>query len=423
MRMNTAQKFKKTDFQSFVDTEVWTGYNHSCCRKALLFDRNRRSWRNWQTRTFEGRVSNHTGSSPVDRTNEKSPFFDFKQVLRLPAAILRNSVEERALLLQCSWYRKHGGNVNNRKYAILMAILAAVLYGISAPVSKLLLVKIHPTLMAALLYLGAGLGMLVVNGIRSFRHKTRIQAKLTRKELPYVIGMIILDIAAPILLMIALTLTSAANTSLINNFEIVATALIALFLFKEAIGRHMWIAITLITLGCIFLSISDAGSMDFSIGSLFAVLACICWGFENNLTRKLSLNDPLIVVVIKGFGSGIGSLIIAIAIGRLNAEAPYWVIALILGFVAYGLSIFFYISAQRTLGAARTSAYYAVAPFIGVLLSMTIFGQKMTMWFIIACVFMIAGASLAVLEHIKQKHALPGNDLDATNKKDIFKKW
>ena len=116
--MNTAQKFKKTDFQSFVDTEVWTGYNHSCCRKALLFDRNRRSWRNWQTRTFEGRVSNHTGSSPVDRTNEKSPFFDFKQVLRLPAAILRNSVEE-GLFSTMLMYRKHGGNVNNRKYAII----------------------------------------------------------------------------------------------------------------------------------------------------------------------------------------------------------------------------------------------------------------------------------------------------------------
>jgi drug/metabolite transporter (DMT)-like permease len=221
--------------------------------------------------------------------------------------------------------------MNNRKNAILMAILAAVLYGISSPISKLLLVKIHPTLMAALLYLGAGLGMLFVNVIRSLRHKARIQAKLTRKELPYVVGMIILDIAAPILLMIALTLTSAANTSLINNFEIVATALIALFLFKETIGRYMWIAITLITLGCIFLSINDAGSFDFSAGSLFAVLACVCWGFENNCTRKLSVNDPLMIVVIKGFGSGIGSLIIAIAIGQCNAEVYYWVMALFLG--------------------------------------------------------------------------------------------
>lgn len=292
-----------------------------------------------------------------------------------------------------------------------MAILAAVLYGISSPISKLLLVKIHPTLMAALLYLGAGLGMLFVNVIRSLRHKARIQAKLTRKELPYVVGMIILDIAAPILLMIALTLTSAANTSLINNFEIVATALIALFLFKETIGRYMWIAITLITLGCIFLSINDAGSFDFSAGSLFAVLACVCWGFENNCTRKLSVNDPLMIVVIKGFGSGIGSLIIAIAIGQCNAEVYYWVMALFLGFVAYGLSIFFYISAQRTLGAARTSAYYAIAPFIGVLMSFIIFGQRITGWFVIASVFMIAGVSLTVLEHSKHKHDHPVNVL------------
>ncbi len=301
--------------------------------------------------------------------------------------------------------------MKNRHHAILLAILAAVLYGISSPISKLLLVKIHPTLMAALLYLGAGLGMFFVTVIRSLRRRTRIQAKLTKIEIPYVVGMIILDIAAPILLMIALTMTSAANTSLINNFEIVATALIALFLFKEAIGRYMWIAITLITLGCIFLSIEDIGSFDFSAGSLFAVLACVCWGFENNCTRKLSANDPLMIVVIKGFGSGIGSLLIAVAIGQFKTDIRYTLVALLLGFVAYGLSIYFYISAQRTLGAARTSAYYAVAPFIGVLMSFIIFGQEMTGWFVVACVFMIAGVSLTVLEHSKRKCEHPMNVL------------
>ena len=124
-----------------------------------------------------------------------------------------------------------------------MAILAAALYGISSPLSKLLLEKISPTFMAALLYLGAGMGMLIVNIIKLVNRSETLEARMTKKELPYIIGMIILDIAAPIFLMFGLTMTTADNASLLNNFEIVATSLIALFVFKEAIGRRMWIEI------------------------------------------------------------------------------------------------------------------------------------------------------------------------------------
>lgn len=295
--------------------------------------------------------------------------------------------------------------MNKKTSAILLAILAAALYGISSPVSKLLLVKIPPTLMAALLYLGAGIGMLLINIYRSIRNSVSHEARLTRKELPFVVGMVVLDIAAPVFLMIALTLTTAANTSLLNNFEIVATAIVALFIFKEAIGRRMWFAIALITLASIILSVEDANSsFSFSLGSLFVILACICWGFENNFTRMLSLKDPLQIVVIKGFGSGAGSLMIAVAMRQYSMNIFYILMALLLGFVAYGLSIYFYISAQRTLGAARTSAYYAVAPFIGVLLSIIIFGQKMTWSFIIALTIMIIGAYFAAVEHHKHAH-------------------
>ncbi len=259
--------------------------------------------------------------------------------------------------------------------------------------------------MAALLYLGAGIGMLLINIYRSIRNSVSHEARLTRKELPFVVGMVVLDIAAPVFLMIALTLTTAANTSLLNNFEIVATAIVALFIFKEAIGRRMWFAIALITLASIILSVEDANSsFSFSLGSLFVILACICWGFENNFTRMLSLKDPLQIVVIKGFGSGAGSLMIAVAMRQYSMNIFYILMALLLGFVAYGLSIYFYISAQRTLGAARTSAYYAVAPFIGVLLSIIIFGQKMTWSFIIALTIMIIGAYFAAVEHHKHAH-------------------
>ncbi|KUO71507.1 MAG: hypothetical protein APF81_11055 [Desulfosporosinus sp. BRH_c37] len=290
------------------------------------------------------------------------------------------------------------------KTAILIAILAAALFGISSPVSKLLLVEIPPTLMAALLYLGAGFGMLTINLVKALCKREQIEAKMTKKEMPYILGMIILDVVAPVCLMIGLTMTTSANVSLLSNFEIVATSLIALLIFKEAIGKRMWIAISLITLASIILSVEDLTSFSFSNGSIFIILACFCWGFENNCTRMLSLKDPLQIVVVKGFGSGVGSLMIALALKQYSTNLLYLLMALVLGFVSYGLSIYFYIIAQRELGAARTSAYYAVAPFTGVLLSITIFGQQITLSFVIALIIMIIGAYFGGVEHHKHLH-------------------
>jgi drug/metabolite transporter (DMT)-like permease len=288
--------------------------------------------------------------------------------------------------------------------AIGMALLAAALYGISAPASKLLLVKVPPVMMAALLYLGAGLGMLMVNQWRVWRKHEQREAKMTKKEMPFVIGMIVLDIAAPIMLMMGLTLTNSASVSLLNNFEIVATALIAMTLFRESVGRRMWIAIILITFSSILLSVEDFSNLSFSVGSLFVVGACICWGIENNCTRMLSIKDPLQVVVIKGFGSGMGSLLIAFSMKIYQISVLYLLVTLLLGFVAYGLSIYFYISAQRVLGAARTSAYYAAAPFIGVLLSWGILHERLTSPFFAALLVMLLGTYFAVTEKHRHEH-------------------
>jgi drug/metabolite transporter (DMT)-like permease len=281
---------------------------------------------------------------------------------------------------------------------MIMAVSAAALYGISAPISKLLLVEIPPTLMAALLYLGAGFGMLFVNALRLIRRKERIEAKMTKRELPAIIGMILLDIAAPILLMLGLILTTAANASLLNNFEIAATTLIALFIFNEPVGRRMWIAIFLIMVSSIVLSVQDFGSLSFSPGSIFVLLATICWGLENNLTRLLSIKDPLQIVVVKGFGSGTGSLIITLILREYSTHILYLLLTLLLGFVAYGLSIFLYVSAQRELGAARTSAFYAAAPFIGVVFSWLILREAITGTFLTALAIMLAGTYFAVTE-------------------------
>lgn len=275
--------------------------------------------------------------------------------------------------------------------AIFYAILAAALYALNAPVSKLLLQNVSPTMMAGFLYLGAGIGMATISLVRSKTGHGKREMRLTKKDLPYTLGMVVLDIAAPIFLMIGLTRTTAANASLLNNFEIVATSIIALMIFKEKIGKKLWIAIGLITLSSILLSVEDAGSFQFSFGSLFVLAACVCWGLENNCTRCLSKSDPLEIVMIKGFGSGIGSIIIGLVVGE---SLPVWsdiLKNLLLGFVAYGLSIYFYVYAQRHLGAAKTSTYYAVAPFIGVLLSFIVFREIPGVLFFIALVIMIAG--------------------------------
>lgn len=280
-------------------------------------------------------------------------------------------------------------------HAVLWALLAAALYAISTPVSKLLLQDVAPTMMAGLLYLGAGTGMFVLGVVRRGIKQLPREQHLTRRDLPYTVGMVLLDIAAPICLMVGLTRTTSANASLLNNFEIVATALIALMVFREKISRRLWLAIGLITLSSMILSFEDASSLQFSFGSLFVLAACVCWGFENNCTRMMSASDPLEIVVIKGFGSGLGSLLIALVIGEPLPAPGVLPVVLALGFVAYGLSIFFYVYAQRRLGAAKTSAYYAVAPFIGVLLSRLILRESFTQVFLIALFIMMAGTYFA----------------------------
>ena len=154
--------------------------------------------------------------------------------------------------------------------------------------------------MAGFLYIGAGLGMMMIFLFRRIAGRPGNESPLTAKELPYTISMIVLDIAAPICLLFGLSKTTAANASLLNNFEIVATAIIALIIFKETISPRLWLGILFVTASCALLSIDDISSLQFNSGSLFVLLACICWGVENNCTRKLSSKDPLRLELAKG---------------------------------------------------------------------------------------------------------------------------
>lgn len=292
--------------------------------------------------------------------------------------------------------------MNQKSIATGYAILAAALYAINAPFSKLLLSRVQPTTMAGLLYLGAGLGLLSFYGL--FGKGKTDAPPLTRAELPYTLGMILLDIAAPILLMKGLTLTNSANASLLNNFEIVATSLIAAFFFREVLSRKLICAIALVTLASIILGFEGSDSFRFNLGSLYVLGATCCWGIENNCTRMLSGHSSVQITTIKGLCCGLGSLALAFLAGE-SLPSPLLILAvLVLGFVAYGLSINFYIMAQKDLGAAKTSAYYSIAPFLGVIFAMVLLGEQPGLRFYIGLVLMIGATALMIHDSIALQH-------------------
>ena len=290
----------------------------------------------------------------------------------------------------------------NKLKAIMFAFLAAVFYAINVPISKVLLQHVGPTTMAALLYLGAGIGIVMMS---LFNKKDREKAEsLTKAELPYIVGMIVLDIAAPIFLMLGISYGSSANASLLGNFEIVATTVIALILFKEAVTKRLWLAIGLITLSSILLSFEGTDSFHFSYGSLLVIMATVCWGLENNCTRELSSKSTYQIVMLKGLCSGLGALVISLIKKETFPGFGYIAIALALGFVAYGLSIFMYVRAQNVLGAAKTSAYYAVNPLIGALLAFVFLSESLSWMYVIALIVMVIGSALVVVDTLIRQH-------------------
>lgn len=288
---------------------------------------------------------------------------------------------------------------NQNLRAIVYALAAALFYALNVPCSKALLKEVPPTYMAAFLYLGAGIGV----GVMYLIYGRKSEAKpLNRKDAPYVIGMIVLDIVAPILLMVGIRLGNASNASLLGNFEIVATSLIAFWFFREKISGRLWTAIVLVSIASAVLSFAGEGSFTFSAGSLFVLAAASCWGLENNCTRRISDKSTYQIVTVKGLCSGTGSLLIALALGERFPDFGRIPVILLLGFIAYGLSIFSYVRAQSVLGAACTGAYYAAAPFLGVILSIVFLRERPDWIFAIALIIMLVGTVLVVKDSTKR---------------------
>ena len=283
---------------------------------------------------------------------------------------------------------------------ILQALLAALFFGASAPIAKLLLGDVPPVLMAAFLYLGSGTG---ISLIKLYHRLTRNQkeAGIRRPDVGWLAGAIISGgILAPIILMISLKNTPASTASLLLNFEGVGTTLIALFFFRESISRRALAAIFIITLASIFLSTDFSSGFGFSLGALGVILACVLWGVDNNFTRNISAKDPLTIVAWKGLVAGSFSLLLGLGLGQSLPALATILRILLLGFISYGLSTMLFIYSMRGLGAARTSALYGTAPLAGVLLSIIIFKDPLTLFFVLAAILMMVGAYwLANEEH------------------------
>jgi Permeases of the drug/metabolite transporter (DMT) superfamily len=300
--------------------------------------------------------------------------------------------------------------MSNKKFSPpLLAILAAILFGLSTPLAKWMLGVTDSIMLSAFLYLGSGLGvMLLLLFQRKAVHDQPIEAKLERKDSPWLLGAILCGgVAAPVLLMIALAHSSAASASLLLNFEGVATTLIAALLFKESVDKRTILAITLITLASIILSWTSVGKWQFSLGALGILAACALWGLDNNFTRNISAKNPLEIVGIKGLVAGIFSLSLALALSRPIPGVKQIILTMLIGFICYGCSIVLYVLALRKLGTARTSTLYAIAPFIGAIVSLFMFKEQPQLQFLFALPLMLIGAWLMLKENHSHRHLHP----------------
>jgi drug/metabolite transporter (DMT)-like permease len=289
---------------------------------------------------------------------------------------------------------------------MIQAISAALLFGASAPLAKLLLGEIDPIPMASFLYLGSGIGLLLYLFImRLQKSHTDVEAKIDRNEIKWLIGAVLSGgVLAPIVLMFSLRNTPASTASLLLNFESVATTFIAFIAFKESIGKKIWMAVALITSASILLSWDFKGEWGLSLGASGVLLACTLWGIDNNLTRNISAKDPFITVTIKGIGAGLFSMFLAILTRSHFPSFTVMLGAMLLGFLSYGLSIVLFILAMRNLGASRTSAFFGTAPFVGTLLSFLLFREVPNVLFYLALPIMIVGTILILKENHEHNH-------------------
>jgi drug/metabolite transporter (DMT)-like permease len=295
---------------------------------------------------------------------------------------------------------------SHRLPGVPFALASAALFGASTPLAKLLLGAVDPWLLAGVLYLGAGLGLAPVRpSLRRHGRGSTTEAPLRRADLPWLAAVVLIGgVLGPVLLMLGLARTDAASAALLLNLESLATLAIAWLVSRENVDRRIFLGAMAILAGAIVLSWSG-GRVGPSWGALFVAGACLAWGVDNNLTRKLSAADPVQVAMLKGLVAGPVNLALALAQGAPPPAAGPLLGGLGVGFLGYGASLALFILALRHLGTARTGAYFATAPFVGALLAVPMFGEPVTLRLLFAAALMGFGVWLHLTERHEHEHA------------------
>src|SRR3954453_20992716 len=289
---------------------------------------------------------------------------------------------------------------------ILFALTSALLFGASTPFAKLLLGALDPWMLAGLLYLGSGLGLAALRIGRNVMGPPSTETPLRLGDLPWLTSVVLAGgVIGPVLLMIGLTCTSASAGSLLLNLEGLATMAIAWLVFRENVDRRLLLGAFAILAGAVLLSWSGEGG-EFSLGwgALAIAGACLAWGIDNNLTRKLSAADPVQIALIKGLVAGSVNLILSLAQGSTLPGISVMLGAGIVGLAGYGISLVLFVLALRHLGTARTGAYFSTAPFVGAALAIAMFGEPVTLGLIVAGTLMALGVYLHVSEQHEHEH-------------------
>ena len=281
------------------------------------------------------------------------------------------------------------------RQGVVQAILSALFFGATIPLSKLFLENAGPLQVSGLLYSGAGVTLLVWTVLLSSGGRIPVDQWIRRADLPWLLGAVLAGgVAAPAILMIALTITPAATASLLLTTEGIATALLAALFFSEQIRRLVWVGIACITGANILLSVEIENGWGISLGALGIVLACLLWGLDNNLTRRVAVRNPQMIGAVKGVVAGGSALLLSWIIHEPSAGLLATGALLLIGAFCYGLSIVLFISAVRTLGASRTAAFFGVGPFAGALVSFFLFQTAPTLTLLVALPLLIGGTLL-----------------------------
>jgi drug/metabolite transporter (DMT)-like permease len=289
--------------------------------------------------------------------------------------------------------------------AVLYALISAALFGISTPAAKGLVGTVNPIVLAGLLYCGAGVGVAILRRLGHVVAPAAREQTLRRQDIPWLAGAIAAGgVAGPILLMMGLVRTDAAAASLLLTLEGAATALMAWFIFHENFDRRIALGMVCLVAGAVALAWSGIPTLGSLIGPIFIVGACIMWGLDNNLTRKVSLADPLQIVELKGLIAGPVSLALGLWTGGSVPGAFDALLAGIVGFLGYGVSLALFVIALRHLGAARTGAYFSTAPFLGAVVAVAALGEPVTVQLLVAGGLMGVGVWLHITERHEHEH-------------------